>query len=108
MGTDMGRPDGRPADYYVVMVARGLAQEPSRRRPEPAGWDEHAAFTDALAVEGFVVLGGPLGDVDDENALLIRRRPRSGPMSARQPIRLVCFAAGTARQSKPNFGIPLS
>lgn len=24
-------------------------------------WDEHAAFTDALAAEGFVVLGGPLG-----------------------------------------------
>jgi hypothetical protein len=91
------------------MVARGLAREPSRRRLEQAGWDEHAAFTDALAVEGVVVLGGPLGDVDDENALLIRRRPRSrSEMSARQPIRLVCFAAGAARLSKPTFRIPPS
>ena len=25
-------------------------------------WDEHAVFMDALADDGFVVLGGPLGD----------------------------------------------
>jgi uncharacterized protein YciI len=25
-------------------------------------WTEHAAFMNALAAEGFVVLGGPLGD----------------------------------------------
>jgi uncharacterized protein YciI len=24
-------------------------------------WDEHAAFMDALAYEGFIILGGPLG-----------------------------------------------
>ncbi|MDQ1746903.1 MAG: uncharacterized protein QOD07_1166 [Frankiaceae bacterium] len=29
---------------------------------EQAGWDEHAAFMDALVVDGFVVLGGPLAD----------------------------------------------
>jgi uncharacterized protein len=29
---------------------------------EQEGWDEHAAFMDALAAEGFVVLAGPLGD----------------------------------------------
>jgi uncharacterized protein YciI len=71
IGTHKGRPDGRPVDYYVVMVARGPAWDPSRRRREQAGWDEHAAFMDALAVEGFVVLGGPLGEVDGENALLV-------------------------------------
>jgi uncharacterized protein YciI len=32
-------------------------------------WDEHAAFMNALADEGFVVLGGPLGD--GEKILLI-------------------------------------
>ena len=26
------------------------------------GWDAHAAFMDALAGEGFIVLGGPVGD----------------------------------------------
>jgi len=25
-------------------------------------WEEHAAFMDALADDGFVILGGPLGD----------------------------------------------
>lgn len=29
---------------------------------EQAGWGAHAAFMNALAAEGFVVLGGPLGD----------------------------------------------
>jgi uncharacterized protein YciI len=34
-----------------------------------AQWDEHAAFMNALAAEGFVVLGGPLGP--GEEILLI-------------------------------------
>jgi uncharacterized protein YciI len=33
-------------------------------------WDEHAAFMDALAAEGFVVLGGPLG-AGEETLLVI-------------------------------------
>jgi uncharacterized protein YciI len=69
--TDKGRPDGRPADYFVVKVGRGPAWDESRRRREQAGWDEHAAFMDALVEEGFVVLGGPLGDVDGEYTLLV-------------------------------------
>jgi uncharacterized protein YciI len=28
------------------------------------GWPEHAAFMDALAEDGFVVFGGPVGDRD--------------------------------------------
>ena len=39
----------------------------SRARREQAGWSEHAAFMDALAEEGFVVLGGPIGEGDGEN-----------------------------------------
>jgi uncharacterized protein YciI len=30
--------------------------------PEQEKWAEHAAFMNALADDGFVVLGGPLGD----------------------------------------------
>jgi uncharacterized protein YciI len=30
--------------------------------PEQEKWAEHAAFMNALAEDGFVVLGGPLGD----------------------------------------------
>jgi uncharacterized protein len=59
------------ADYYLVERAKGPAWDHSRGRREQAGWDEHAAFMDALAEEGFVVLGGPIGDGDGENALLV-------------------------------------
>jgi hypothetical protein len=52
------------ADYYLVERAKGPAWDHSRERREQAGWDEHAAFMDALADEGFVVLGGPIGDGD--------------------------------------------
>jgi uncharacterized protein YciI len=29
---------------------------------EQDGWDEHAAFMEALEAEGFIVVGGPLDD----------------------------------------------
>ncbi len=50
------------ADYFLVERARGPAWDHLRRRREQAGWDEHAAFMDALTEDGFVVLGGPIGD----------------------------------------------
>jgi uncharacterized protein YciI len=59
------------ADYYLVERARGPAWDHSRRRREQNGWDEHAAFMDALVEEGIVVLGGPVGEGDGENVLLV-------------------------------------
>jgi uncharacterized protein YciI len=59
------------ADYFLVEMARGPAWNPSKRRREQAGFDEHAAFMDALTEEGIVVLGGPVGDIDGEAALLV-------------------------------------
>jgi uncharacterized protein YciI len=59
------------ADYYLVEEAKGPAWDHSRRRREQAGWDEHAAFVDALVEDGFVVLGGPIGEGDGENVLLV-------------------------------------
>jgi uncharacterized protein YciI len=59
------------ADYFLVRRARGPAWDHSRLRREQAGWDEHAAFMDALAEEGVVVLGGPVGEGDGEDALLV-------------------------------------
>ena len=40
----------------------GPAWDSARGMREQERWDDHAAFMDALAEEGFVVLGGPLGD----------------------------------------------
>ena len=59
------------SDYYLVERAKGPAWDHSRGRREQDGWDAHAAFMDALAEEGVVLLGGPIGEGDGENALLI-------------------------------------
>ncbi|HSK16579.1 MAG TPA: YciI family protein [Gaiellaceae bacterium] len=59
------------ADYYLVTRAKGRAWDHSRLRREQDGWDEHAAFMDRLLEEGFVVLGGPVGEGDGEEALLV-------------------------------------
>jgi uncharacterized protein YciI len=59
------------ADYYLVEQARGPAWDYSERRREQAGWDAHAVFMDALVEEGVIVLGGPIGDGDGENSLLV-------------------------------------
>jgi uncharacterized protein YciI len=59
------------AAYFLVERAKGPAWDHSRGRREQTGWDEHAAFMDGLADEGFVVLGGPVGAGDGENVLLV-------------------------------------
>jgi uncharacterized protein YciI len=59
------------ADYYLVTRAKGPAWDHLRRRREQAGWDEHAAFMDALVDDGFVVLGGPVGEGDGEHTLQV-------------------------------------
>ncbi len=55
--------------YYAVLRERGEnwnARFPMRQQEQ---WEAHAAFMNALADDGFVVLGGPLGD--GEKILLI-------------------------------------
>lgn len=59
------------ADYYLVRQAKGPAWDHSVPRRQQAGWDEHAAFMDSLVEEGFVVLGGPVGEGDGDDALLV-------------------------------------
>jgi uncharacterized protein YciI len=48
--------------WFAVTREQGPAWDPSRGMREQDAWPEHAAFMDALAAEGFVILGGPLGD----------------------------------------------
>jgi uncharacterized protein YciI len=59
------------ADYFLVKHVPGPAWDHSRRRREQAGWDEHAAFMDALTAEGVIVVGGPVGTGDGDYALLV-------------------------------------
>jgi uncharacterized protein YciI len=59
------------ADYFLVKHVPGPAWDHSRPRREQAGWDEHAAFMDALTADGVIVLGGPVGPGDGDYALLV-------------------------------------
>ena len=59
------------ADYYLVETARGPARDDDVPRREQLGWDAHAAFMDGLVEDRFVVLGGPVGDLDGDRALLV-------------------------------------
>ncbi len=59
------------ADYFLVTHVPGPDWDHSRLRREQDGWDEHAAFMDALAAEGLIVLGGPVGAGDGDYALLV-------------------------------------
>jgi uncharacterized protein YciI len=57
--------------YFLVKRAHGSNWDASRLRREQDGWAEHAAFMDELVEEGFIVLGGPVGDGDGHSALLV-------------------------------------
>ncbi len=47
---------------FAVRLIHGPGWDPSRKIRDQEAWDEHAAFMDALVEEGFVILGGPVGD----------------------------------------------
>lgn len=59
------------ADYWLVETARGPDWVPSKSRRQQSGWDAHAAFMDGLVEDGFVVLSGPAGELDGDEALLV-------------------------------------
>jgi uncharacterized protein YciI len=71
------------ADRFLVENAKGPAWDHSRRRREQEGWAEHAAFMDGLVEEGFIVLGGPIGEGDGENTLLVISAPDEEAVRAR-------------------------
>jgi uncharacterized protein YciI len=47
---------------FAVRLVHGPGWDSSRQIRDQAGWDEHAAFMDGLVNDGFIILGGPLGD----------------------------------------------
>ena len=48
--------------YFVVTEEPGPGWDGSRPRRKQDEWDAHAAFMDALVEDGFVMVGGPVGD----------------------------------------------
>jgi uncharacterized protein YciI len=47
---------------FAVRLVHGPGWDPSRQIRDQDAWDEHAAFMDQLVEDGFVILGGPVGD----------------------------------------------
>src|SRR6266699_3969225 len=47
---------------FAVRLVHGPGWDPSRQIRDQDGWTEHAAFMDGLVDDGFVILGGPIGD----------------------------------------------
>ena len=47
---------------FAVRLVHGPGWDPLRQIREQDGWDEHAAFMDGLVDDGFLILGGPVGD----------------------------------------------
>jgi uncharacterized protein YciI len=56
--------------YFAMIRERAGAWDWSVPMRRQAQWDAHAAFMDALAGEGFIVAGGPLGTEDEARRVL--------------------------------------
>jgi uncharacterized protein YciI len=87
---------------FAVVLEHGAAWDDARGLREQDGWDEHAAFMDALVDDGFVVLGGPFGDgtrvlhavaADDEAT--VRARLTADPWHADGHLRIVAVEPWT-------------
>jgi uncharacterized protein YciI len=50
---------------FAVTLGKGPDWDPSLPRRRQPGWTEHADYMDRLVDEGYVVLGGPIGEGDD-------------------------------------------
>ena len=48
--------------YFLVKTVHGRSWDETRGIREQEGWDAHAEFMDALVDDGFVILGGPIGE----------------------------------------------
>ena len=83
---------------FVVLRERGPSWDWGREMREQDGWDDHAAFMEGLAEEGFVLLGGMLSDdralhvVDAESEQAVRTRFREDPW----PVEMLNVASVTA------------
>lgn len=81
---------------YVIRVERGGPWDWSRDMRKQDGWDDHAAYMDAILEDGFLLMAGPLeGDrytlwlVEAESEDQIRRRMAEDPWAANGMLRPV-------------------
>jgi len=68
---------------FVLINEQGRHWDPARPMREQDGWNEHAAFMNALANDHLVVLGGPLRKGPKHRAMLILRADDERSLLAR-------------------------
>jgi len=56
---------------FVVNQIRGQAWDTNTPLRSQHLWDEHASYMDQLTADGFIVLGGPLGDAESAALLVV-------------------------------------
>ncbi len=69
--------------HFIVIEEQGPNWESGRAMRDQKGWEEHAAFMNALEAERFVILGGPLRDQSKHKALLVVSVPDEQALHAR-------------------------
>jgi uncharacterized protein YciI len=50
---------------FAVRLVHGPGWDSSRQIRDQEGWVQHAAFMDGLVDDGFIILGGPVGDGEE-------------------------------------------
>jgi uncharacterized protein YciI len=66
---------------FAVTLVHGPGWNSARPIRSQDGWDGHAAFMDGLVDDGFIILGGPIGDGD--RTLHVVEAPDEGAIRAR-------------------------
>ena len=80
---------------FAVRLIHGPGWDPLRPIREQPGWDAHAAFMDGLVDDGFLIIGGPIGDgaqtlhaVDAANENEVRARFAEDPWASAGLLRI--------------------
>ena len=90
--------------HFMVIRTRGPGWKDSRPLEGQDDWAGHASFMNALAKEGFVILGGPLEGGSDVLLIVratspdeIRSRLAGDPWTIRDLLRVTRIAPWTLR-----------
>jgi uncharacterized protein YciI len=73
--------------FHLVLSQTGPEFDPGKPLEEQSGWEEHAAFMEALVDDGFLILGGPIPNlrtvhaVEAESEQAVRERMARDPWS---------------------------
>lgn len=69
--------------FFAVFSEAGPTWDHGTPMREQDAWSAHAVFMNGLAEEGFVVLGGPLGDGSAHRAMLVVDAPSENEVERR-------------------------